>query len=162
MTRRIAALLLIALVAPLAACGGDDDDGGDAGGDGELTKAEYIAAADEICKDNNDAGEDLEAPAEDDSDDLARFFTDGIEILEETRDRLADLDPPADAEAINQSQVTQLDDGIEAFKEARDLAEDGDYEGAIEIVNEVEPDRAADQLAADYGLEVCGSQEASE
>ena len=157
--RTTAVLVLVALLGAVTACGGDDDDGG--GGDGDaLTKAEYIAEADEICQDNLDDGNDLEVPEEGDVEGLARYLDEAVDIFEETRDRFEALHPPADAQEVHEGQLSQLDAAVDLLSDAQAAAEDGDLQGAAELVANVDYDETADQLAAEYGLEVCGTQDA--
>ena len=163
---RITALLALALATGLiaAGCGDDDDDTtttttsstttagatGATGATGEpLSKEEFIAEADAICKagtkEIQSAGEDFFPEGGSPGQAEEETFTTDVVVpnIQGQVDAIRALTPPeGDEEA-----VTAI---LDAAQEAIDELED-DPSG------QNNPFAEADQLAQDYGLEVCGS-----
>lgn len=84
--RAIATALALAVLLTIAACGGDDS--------GEqLTKEEFIAAADEICREADEKNDALAEPET--LDDATSFLQDGLVIQEEQLAELEALTHPA-------------------------------------------------------------------
>ena len=152
-----AALLVLASVGSITACGDDDDDGGGggsgSGGSEQLSKAEFIEQADDICKDFTDATEDLTDPEEE--DEVLPYLEDALELLDETESKFAALDPPADGEEVHEAQLGTIREFQRLFNEARDLAEGGDVPGAIALLDGADPGAESDELVKDYGFKDC-------
>lgn len=151
---RIRAVGLAALVAAAlgaAACGG----GG--GGEGErLTKAEYIAQADAICKDVNDRLDALGAAES--IEEFAELAASAVEIQEDGLADLKELKPPEEDQATIDEALALLDQQLALSQQIQEAAAAGDEAKVEELIAQIEPiDSEADQLAVEYGLTECGS-----
>ena len=144
MKKLLVAVSACALLA-LAGCG---DDGGSESE--ELSRSEFIEQADAICKESNErieAAEDDFADPESPTQEEIETAVDDILIpeLRSQLEDLRDLEPPAEdadeVDAINDA----LASAIEALEE--------DWKSALQNDVLAEPS----ELAADYGLEDCGS-----
>jgi hypothetical protein len=94
--RIVASVLVLVLLS--VACSG----GGDSGSGGRLTKAQYIAKADNICEAANKKTQALGAPTSTDPQNLAKFLQKSGGIISDAVDRLEKLQPPkADEQKIN-------------------------------------------------------------
>jgi hypothetical protein len=156
------AFVLAACVAA-AACGSGED-GGDGGGEGaaattveeRLTREEYIAAADAICKDANDRVAELADPES--ADELITFIQQARAIGREQLIALRELSPPEDIEARVEEAYALIEDQLALTEELEQAAEDEDLERVEELVAEGDAiDDEADAIAAEIGLVECGS-----
>ncbi len=160
MRQALAVVVVGALVALAAGCGG--------GGSGSrLSKQEFITKADAICKDANDAFDQIDfgdvdptsaAATEEDLDRFGDALEEGIGIFRDEVSTLRDLNPREDFEAAFDGAMDDLEAGIERLDEAANAAHDGDNATVRSKLNESQTftDRA-DKVARDYGLEVCGA-----
>ena len=147
------AALTLALGLIAAGCGGDDDDGNGDATDAEPaveapSKAEYIAQADQICRESNQeieqAIEDApatEAPPEE-------FITETmVPLFEQEFEQLRALTPPAGDEETVDRIYSAAEEGVAQIKEdASNFQQTGEAAGLQE----------ASGLAEDYGFKVCG------
>jgi hypothetical protein len=141
---------LAAAVAVAAGCGAGEE------GDGRLTKEEFIAAADAICKEANAKLDALGTPTT--LEQIAKFAGDAITIQEEALADLKALKPPAADEATINEAYALLDQQLELGRQIEAAAKEGDQAKIQELVGEVQPiDSQADQIAQDYGLKECGN-----
>jgi hypothetical protein len=140
---------------------------GDSGGGGDVSKADYIAEADSLCKKLNDdaekIGDELQQSVQGvkSEDELFEKITPKLEEgLDLTRNGVEDfknIEPPeADRATIDKlhgemdKQVTLLEDVVAAAK-------DRDAQKFTQIADEGEKaDDRTNQLAADYGFKECG------
>jgi hypothetical protein len=146
---RVLALAALAVVAALAAgCGG--------GGGDRLTKEDYIAKADAICK---SANEKLDAlPAPESLEDVASLADDAIAIQEDALSQLRDLKPPEADEARLNEAYDLLGQQVEIGRQIAQAAKDGDEAKVQELLGQIDPvNEQADQIAQDYGLAECGN-----
>jgi hypothetical protein len=146
---RVSSLALPAVAASLAvpACGG--------GGD-RLTKMEYIAAADAICEEANRALEELGEPGS--LTELADYAPKASEIVGDQLERLRDLRPPEAGEALIDKALDLSEQQNDLAQEIGEAAAAGDAERAGELLGQIRPlDEEANQIARDYGLQVCGA-----
>lgn len=128
----------------LAACSGD-------------SKQEFIDAADEACREADEAIRDIGRPRVEEG--VLDYVRDAREISEELVADLRALDPPADGE----EQVEQMIDGLER---ATDLLEplaqasiDRDAQELEELQQEVEQiTDEVSEAAESYGFETCGAK----
>ena len=148
-TRAAAAVAALALAGVATGCGGG-------GGDERLSKEEYIAQADAICK---QANEEIDALGEPSSlEEIATLAADAIEIQTKSLADLRALKPPEADEAKLNEAYALIDQQVGLGKEILEAAEAGDLEKIQEILAEGEPiDDQADAIAADYGLTECGN-----
>jgi hypothetical protein len=138
-----AAVLATGLIA--AGCGGDDDDGG--GGE-SITKEEFIAEADAICREDGEsieqAGQDIQTEA-----DVEDFILNTIvPTLREEVEQIRDLGAPAGDEDQINAMLDAVDEGLDEIEDDPSAATNT----AANPLNE------ASRLAQDYGLQVCGRQ----
>jgi hypothetical protein len=94
--------------------------------DEELSRAELIAAGDEICERAHEAFVELQ----DDQPRTAREAHDLTDqlvgIAEDERDEVADLDGPDDVDELVDRYLEARDEGIDALRAGRDAADDDD------------------------------------
>jgi hypothetical protein len=154
----------IALVGFGAFASGCDDDGG-----GNLTLEEYFERVDELDNEQQSKSDELERELDDlgddaSPDDAADSFEKQIELLEQFRSDLDDINPPAEVEDAHERVVTslaaasdQFDGVIEEFRNADSIEDafasldDADF-SEIEKANEA--CRELEQIAADNNIEV--------
>jgi hypothetical protein len=146
--RGVIALSAVALV--LGGCGG----GG--GGGEELTADEFRQQADAICTEFEGRLNELGTPES--LDDLQNFVSDAVPIIEEGNAQLHELNPPEELQEKWDRAMEVNDEQLETVRDLRDAVEDGDQARVQELLQEGDDANAeADQLAADLGLEDCGS-----
>lgn len=137
----------------IAGCGGGDDDGG---GEETLTKVEFIAQGDAICKKAEKQAEtEAEEFAEENGFDLEKA-TD-----EELEEAIAEVLVPALERQSREIDALGAPEGDEEKVEAIIVAlEDGTskVEDDPSAVLEGSPLKEASQLASDYGFETCGEE----
>jgi hypothetical protein len=136
-----------------AGCGGDDDD--DGGGD-RLTKSEFLAQGNAICKSGNDAidamFEELFPDEESFADeDLQQEAKDGlVENVQQQLDDLGELQPPEDLE---DDVDALLEDAQAALDEVKDQSPE-------ELFNQEEdPFAEVNAQAGALGLTECDDSE---
>lgn len=152
----LVAALATALALGLAAGCGDDDGSADSSTTTApaITKAEFVARANEICADGDAAIEQaanatFTSAGPPDAATLEGFFTDTlIPSLQAQRDAIAALpQPPGDESAID-AIVAALDDGIaEGTADPELFATEAGPPGVAR----------ATTLAQEYGLQECGA-----
>jgi hypothetical protein len=148
MRTRWAALAVLVASALAASCGG--------GGGDPLTKEEYIAEADAICKDANEQIDALGEPQS--AEDIAEFAEQAVAIGEEQLAKLRALRPPEADEATLNGAYELIEQQLDLARQLGPAAEEGDLARIQELVAEGQRiNDEADQIAADYGLEECGS-----
>jgi translation initiation factor 2B subunit (eIF-2B alpha/beta/delta family) len=147
---RLAPILLSLLAFALASCGGDD----------APSREDFAERANEICRETEQALEDVGQDAESPQD-----VADAVDqVIEESRsavDQLADLERP-EGEAgeaaetfVNATRTEIEDEGIPALEDLRDALADGDQQAAQEAAQRLqgiesdESNRAARELGAD-------------
>jgi translation initiation factor 2B subunit (eIF-2B alpha/beta/delta family) len=148
---RLAPILLGLLAFGIAACGGDDD---------APTREEFADGASEICRETEQALEDVGEGAESPQD-----IADAVDrVIEESRnaiDELADLErPEGDAgdtaeEFVSATRQEIQEEGIPALEELRAALESEDQQAAAQAaqrLQEIDTEgstRAARELGAD-------------
>ena len=148
---RRALLLLLATTTLLAGCGG-----GGGSNDGALTRDEYAAKADAVCGKYKKQTDALARPAN--LSDLADVADDVIPILENARDELRDLKPPADEASTADAWLDQFDVIIDDVEKIRDKAKDNDQAGVQALAQPaLEHNNRANQLATQLGMKVCSA-----
>jgi len=128
MTRiRVAAvaMLTLALAVPAAGCGGDDDT--------DQFREDYNAAVDRLSKVNTDIGQATGASGQSNSV-IAKQFQRIADTAEETRNKLAKLDPPEDAKEEFDSLLSALDKGIDDLEAVSKAAKKSDPAAAAQAV----------------------------
>jgi hypothetical protein len=153
----LAALAAVALIA--VGCGDDDDDGngnGGGGGDGGVSKAEYIAEVDAICKRGE---EELDALPEPSSlDELASQADEAKGLFEDALADIRAVEKPDDQAFADDVDAYLAD--IEAtsgrFDELKEAAEAGDEAAVRQIGEEAEAAQEdTDRQARELGFKEC-------
>ena len=155
MRSTVAALAVFAACMLAAGCG--NDDGGDGAAESQrLTKEEYIAQADAICKEANDRIAALPEPQS--TDELAVLGQQVLDIGQEELDRLRALQPPAADEATVNGAYDLIEQQLGVAADLVNAAGDGELGQVQELLDQGEQlNDQADQIARDYGLEECGA-----
>ena len=152
--RSVAAVLAVVALALIGAGCGDDDESGDSGSSGggdTLTKEQFLTQGNAICAAGNAEleaeGETLgTAPTPGEIEDFA--LEELVPNIQNQIDELRGLTPPEGDEEEVEAILAAAEEGVAAIEENPASAfDDG---GA-------DPFAQANELAADYGLTVCGS-----
>ncbi len=110
--------VVLAVSLPIAACGGGDDDD-------ESFKEDYNAAVKPLTELNSDIGDSLGGAGGQSNAAIAKEFDKLASKAQETRDNLAELDPPEDAKEEFDNLVSALKDGANDLKAVAEAARDG-------------------------------------
>jgi hypothetical protein len=155
--RIVAASMAVALV--LAACSSDS---GSSGGSGRLTKAQYIARADQICKAANRKAQALGAPTTTDPQALAQFLSKSGRIINDAVDQLKKLNPPkADEQKIN-TLVNGLQKSASYFPALVKAVKNQDTQQVKQVARKLqEASLKGAQIAQSYGFHVCAHSAAT-
>jgi hypothetical protein len=149
---RCAALVPVVAALTMFGCG---DDGTE---EDALSREEYISAVDSICLDFLETVEGWEIPES--PDELPEYLDSVIETGDEASQDLGSIQPPPDAEGVHTALRVSLDGSLAQTREARETFAAGDLDAgkhALEEASDIGDD--SDQLAKDYGFEVCGSED---
>jgi translation initiation factor 2B subunit (eIF-2B alpha/beta/delta family) len=149
---RLAAILLGLLACVIASCGGDD----------APSQAEFADNADRICRDAEQALQDVAQGAE-----SPQQIADAVDrVIEESRsavDELADLErPEGDAgetaeRFVNATRTEIEDEGIPALEDLRDALEQGDQQAAQEAAQRLQgiDTQDSNSAARELGANAC-------
>jgi hypothetical protein len=121
--RSLAAATLIVVLAGLPGCGGGSE--GD-GGAGALTKAEFIAEGDRICRQARADFLAADPSAPTTPEEAAALQEALIRTSEQELDRIRALDAPAQIEPALDRYLRAREQGIALLKRGLKAAEDGD------------------------------------
>jgi hypothetical protein len=162
----------VLLVGLLAGCGGG---GSGSSTDGEvdehpstgLTKAEWIVAADAICRESRADTEEIKSRYEDLTFSTPREQVEGAELLrefvpkqEEETAQLRELPLPSDGEEILDSMISKVEDTGAIVGKVAAALKDGERSELEDLGSELsQENETAKGMAQGYGLEVCGSEE---
>jgi hypothetical protein len=146
-TPRFLAALGVGILA-MTGCGG--------GGGGErLSKAEFVAQADAICRKYEARLDALGQPMN--VTELRSFADKALPIAKDGRDELDDLKPPEELENNYDAWLEQGDEAIEIVERLRDAAAEGDQAEIERIAADAQrTDAEANRLAGELGFEQCG------
>ena len=151
--RRAAAsvVALIALALGLAACGG--------GGGGELTKSEFVAQGDEICKQAHDQfAKDQPANPPSSSSEAADLQKKLIDISETELSEIRDLNEPGEVQPALDRYLAAREQGIALLKKGLAAADRNDAFGYAQAKQQVAAtQRHRTELARAVGFKVCSS-----
>lgn len=149
MTRRVVLALIVGALA-LAGCGGGDDDGGE-----RLSKAEFVAQADAICRRYEARLDTLGQPTN--TTELRSFADKALPIAKDGREELGELTPPEELEETYDAWLEQGDEAIEIVERLRDAAGENDQAEIQRIAADAQrTDAEANRLAGELGFEQCG------
>lgn len=155
LSRPITSLAAAVVALGLAACGDDDS-----APSGPLTKAEYIAAADEVCQSFETTGDQLEEDLQnaEGNEQASQIVSDGADQAEETLADLKALQPPDEiAEQANEF-VAITEEGIGIIREFSEAIAADDPAQTADVGRRLnENDVAGDEVAAEIGFKECGS-----
>lgn len=148
--RRVALLFALVLAIVVAGCGG-----GGGGGD-RLSKDEYVAQADAICKEVEQKGDAIEEPTS--LEDVGRFVDEALPVFDDGLDRLRELRPPAELQDAVDDWLATGNETRDLLEELKDVAGDGDAAKVQELGGKGEDlDKKSDDLARQIGLEECAN-----
>ena len=143
---------LSALAGAIVACGGSGD---------ALSKEEFIAEGDAICRSFEEEGRALSTPAS--VEEVPAYLDEAIALARSTREDFAELDPPDDGEDVRDGFTSALDAGIASLEEAKAAAEAGEQEGVVASLQEAgQAITQANARARQYGFEHCGREVTAE
>ena len=152
MSRLAHVLLGSALAVGVASCG-----------DSGLSKADYVAQANEICAEADDKTDAIATPTQ--PADIAPYLEKGVEIQEEALDKLEALEPPADdADRIQKELITPYRELVKAVKAVgSEVEKAGNDQAAVlkslDGLKDVDTETAND-FALEYGLDQCADSPA--
>lgn len=139
-------VILFGLLATLAACGGDS---------AQQAKAEFIAAADELCRQAEAEIEQVDDPGSE--ADLPDALGAARSIYAGLKSDLDDLDDPDEGAGEARDIIDSLDDLLAALDDAIEAAGDRDGEALEEAFDAAEAVAAdVDPRARAFGFEECG------
>jgi len=145
--RRTLILPLCAAVTLGAGCGG--------GGSGErLTKAEYAAKADAVCREFQAQVDELGEPQT--LADLAALADKALPIVEEGVGKIRDLKPPEELQATVDEWIVTGDKSIKQLNGLRDAAKAKDRAAIQRVATEAQRnDEKSERLATKLGMTAC-------
>ena len=151
MNGRRARIVVSAIVATLVVAGCSSDDGG-----ARLSKAQYIAKADQICRDANQKTAALAPPTSSDPQVLATFLGKSGQIISDAAGKLKKLKPPA----ADEKKINQLIDGLQAsarlFPPLIKAVKAQDTQRIQELAAQLrQTSLQGSQIAQNYGFHVC-------
>jgi hypothetical protein len=127
-------------VVPLAGCGGGDSTG----------SGDFVAEANQICKEDNAKFKELGTPT---SSDVRPFLEKLMPLLDEDLSRLKGVSPPSDEASTYDAWISDLEEGTALTKKAV-AAPSAD--AATEILQGSIPiNKRADVKAKELGLDQC-------
>jgi hypothetical protein len=148
--RGVIALSAVAL--GLGGCGGGN------GGGEELTAEEFRQQADAICAEFEGRLDELGTPES--LDDLQNFVSEAVPIIKEGNAQLQDVKPPDELQEPWDRAMEINDEQLQTVRDLREAVEEGDQARMQELLQAGdEANQESDRLAAELGLEDCGSNE---
>jgi hypothetical protein len=133
----------------LAACGG---------GDGGLSREEFLSEADSICTEYDRRIQEIDEPQS--IDDIERYADEAKPVIEEGMSELRELEPPNDLQEQWDEYIASSQESVEYLDELRQAGAAGDPARIQEIAQEVsQKNEEADRLARDLGLQDCTDEE---
>jgi hypothetical protein len=143
--RRLLLLPLAALLALVAAgCGSQ-----------ALSKADYVAKADAICRTYDKKLEALPSPKS--IKDIGTLADNAIPIVDEGIAKLRDLKPPDDLKSGVDHWLDLNKQNLDDFKKLRDAAKKGDASTTQALANQIgQHEKETDAAARKIGLKECG------
>src|SRR5687768_258097 len=94
--------------------------------DDDLSAAEFLAQGDEICKETHDEFLDIQGSTPRTADDAAAQVDALIELAEEERDAILELDAPASLDGDLDAYIEERERGIETLRNGLAAARDDD------------------------------------
>ena len=157
--RKLGSALVLSLLVLVAACGSSSKSNagssGDSGGS-TLSKADFIAQGDAICK-----AVDAKAPkqpAGTDAKSLADYLGGAIAPISEASTKFAALKAPSDATDLQKAFVADIDSAVTTLKAAKAKADAGDVPGATSELQKATPGKDTTPKMAAYGFKDCADK----
>ncbi|MFN2388575.1 MAG: hypothetical protein ABR575_03060 [Actinomycetota bacterium] len=120
-----------------------------------LSKADFIARADEICKEADAKTRDLTRPST--APEVDSFVEAAGDITRDAVARIRSLKPPEQDEAAIAEMLSKVEEALEHLPEMSEAAKDQDLDAMQAAGRELtEAAEDAQTIAAEYGFEVCG------
>jgi hypothetical protein len=120
-----------------------------------LSKDEFIAQADEICREAEEATQEIEPPRTPKA--LGEFVDEAQRITGELLTDLRELGPPEEGEQTVESLYAKIEEAMDLLPEIKDAAENRNSARIQELGVELqEASSEANEIARGYGLEACG------
>ncbi|MDQ3645716.1 MAG: hypothetical protein M3345_02130 [Actinomycetota bacterium] len=137
-------VVAIALGSPLASCS-----------DGALSKEEFIAQADAICKQADEQTETLATPTS--PAEAGGFVEKAQEITGESVRKIRELEPPAGDEDTIETMLNKVEEALAYLPTMAEAAQAKDLKTLQEAGRQLQATAGeAQKIARDYGFEVCG------
>jgi hypothetical protein len=126
------------------------------GGGGGLSKAEYVAKANAICREAAAKVATLDAPGQSDVAHLPKVAGEVVAVQRKALDRLQAIKAPKEDRAEIARWIALVDQTIDQAEVSARSQRSGDITRAIAAnLNGAALDKRADQLARSYGLRRC-------
>jgi hypothetical protein len=133
--------------------------------DKPLSKPEYIARADAICREGNEVSKLFEDRAEeaadrDDAEAAADALEGGVDTIQPRFESLKALEPPAADKELIEDVIADREKAMSLGEQLADALRDGDLQRQEVLAREIETiDERADGVSKGYGFKVCGQGE---
>lgn len=154
--RSSTALALLGSCAALAACGGDD--GGKA-----LSAADYRTQFGKICTEAQTRTKALDAPTGTDGKDFKEALDKTVPILDQTLDKIDDLNPPKDLQSAHDEYVSATREGVKIIEDVEDkIDEDKPITEQAAVITPLTPKldaigKRTQAAATKLGVQSCNS-----
>jgi major membrane immunogen (membrane-anchored lipoprotein) len=158
MNGRLARIVASVIVASLllTACSSNDGSGDGASSGGRLTKAQFIAKADQICSSANQKTLALKPPTTPAPKVLAKFLSKTGRIISDAADQLKALRPPAADQQKIDTLVNGLEKSANYFPALIKAIKTKDTQKVQQIMGQVrQASLQGTQIARSYGFHVC-------
>jgi hypothetical protein len=143
MTKTLTGLLVAALLGT-AACGGDD----------ALSRSDYVAELNKICRDGNAQIEKIPQPTS--VDEIADFVAEAKKVTRAGVDKMADLEPPEELKDEHEAQVANGRKVVELADDLAEAAKSGDEAAFKRVSDEGDKlDKESDERAKRIGANDC-------
>jgi len=150
--RRLGSVLALALLV-VVGCGSSSKSSGSSANAGALSKADFIAQGDALCKDAE--SKTPKDPTGTDAKSMADYMGAGITVITGVHDKFAALQAPSDAQQLQKDFIAELDTALAASKSAKAKFDAGDVQGGIDLLQKAPDTTTADKALKDYGFKEC-------
>lgn len=127
------------------------------GSDSGLSKKEFIARGDAICKRLSDRSDKVAEPT--DEKGIDDYLGKVLDLADQARADLAELDPPKDGESVQDALLASLDGTIDKARDAQAAAAKGDMDAVQKALEDAGKAAVkADKAARSYGFNECADE----
>jgi predicted small secreted protein len=152
--RIVASIVVASLLLTACSSNSGSGDGGSSGG--RLTKAQFIAKADQICSSANRKTLALKPPSTPAPEALAKFLTKTGQIISDAATQLKALQPPAADQQKIDTLVNGLQKSANYFPTLIKAIKTKDTQKVQQIMGQVrQASLQGTQIARNYGFHVC-------